>query len=396
MLVALLSTLELAGEGAYCPKGFLTVVGRTVIERQASIAVAVGCERVVCLAHGLSPELVEVQHMVEREGRRFHTVRNQAGLQALIGPGDEIIAIADGILPAEDILRTIATPGGGVLAMPAATGLAAGYERLDRDRCWAGAVWCTGSEVERLSELPDDVDPLSALMRCALQAGYPVTLLPEDAQLTGQWLKIDCRSSASVAGRDVLSRSFAPSRWAAPGNALVDRLTGHYAERLLAKPGGRWPIFALAFAGFSGALIAGRLDNLAGALIALTGASVAFRALKILEEIRNGAAHAGSWVRNVHVWVVDLMLIGLFALSTYGTPARHGLFPLLVLLITLHICRNVPSEAVRQFAEERPTLLLLASFAVAADWGAAAFQTMALALMVLLFVTLRSARLTRA
>ena len=69
MRVALLSTLEPSADDATTPRGLLRLGGRSIAHHQLATALALGCERVICLADGLPGEVIVLQHAAER-GRR--------------------------------------------------------------------------------------------------------------------------------------------------------------------------------------------------------------------------------------------------------------------------------------------------------------------------------------
>ena len=80
MQVALLSTLEPSTDAVGVPRGLLRLGGRSVVQHQLSVALALGCERVVCLAEGLPGEIVALQHAAERGGATFQTAADGRGL----------------------------------------------------------------------------------------------------------------------------------------------------------------------------------------------------------------------------------------------------------------------------------------------------------------------------
>lgn len=393
MLVALLSTLELAGDGASCARGFLHVGGRTVIERQAALALALGCERVICIAEGLPPELVSLQHQVEHAGARFHAVRGREALHALVSASDEVLVMADGTLPENGALQSLIGNRKGVLAIPAAEGLPAGYERIDRDWCWAGVARCAGADVERLAELPRDVDPLAALMRSALQAGRPIIPVPDGALVNGQWWLVGNANTALAAGRSILSQGFRPAQWSAPGNALIDRIVLRHADDLLRKAAHRVGLWATAATGLVGAIAAAYLGTLPWALFAVLIAAVAARALTVIEQIGSDTVTPG--IRLIQA-IPDLALLAVMLIFGPLVPGDGAIYPLLVLLGGLHICARLAPLKVRDFGAERPAMLVLLVLASIIGETGFALQVMSLAVLAAVFVVLGKERITGA
>lgn len=391
MLVALLSTLELAGEGASCPRSFLIVGGQTVLFRQARQAIALGCGRIICISNGLPPEVVSVQHMVERAGARFHTVRNARSLGSLIDVNDEIIAIGDGILPDMATCAAQVASGPGVLVFPAEQGLPAGYERLDRDRCWTGVVRCHGGEIERLADLPEDIDPLAALMRSALQSGHPPVPVPAEMLTNGDWWRIDSAVAASTAGRALLLRRVKPSGWTAPGNALADRFALRNAEDLLRKPAQRASLVVAAATGFLAAGVAAYFGSLSFALLSLVFATLALRVIGLVRMMANEATGTeAGMARRLVPLLADLALLAIMIASSESDT----IYPTLVLLGVLFVCSQATPPWLRDLGKERAAILLLIALG-ASMWAAALIiQALSLALLAALFVATGRDRLT--
>lgn len=392
MRVALLSTQELAGDGASCPRSFLIVGGETIIARQARQALAMGCTRIICIATGLPPELVAVQHMLERAGARFQSVRDARSLKQLIDPADEILGLSDGVLPDSSI---VSAAGPAVFAFPAEQALPAGYERLDRDRCWAGVVRCTGAEIAGLDSLPGDIDPLAALMRSALQAGHPIVPVAVGAMASGDWWRIENAATASKAGQFLLMRKVRPAGWSAPGNALVDRLILRRAEDLVRRPGHRAAIAALAAAGLLATLGATWFGSLPWALMALALASVAIRATMVIHRMTKESTVEGEPVLgNVSTAIIDLVLLTVLAFPGTGHTDSAMIYPVLVLLGALYLATRAQPVWLNDLGRERAAILLI--LALASVIGVAPLATMgiSLALLVLLFIASGRNRLT--
>lgn len=393
MLVALLSTLEQAGDGASCPRGFLHVGGRTVIERQAALALGLGCERIICVAEGLPPELIALQHQVEHAGARFHAVSGREALHVLVSATDEVLVIADGMLPEKSALQTLIGNRKGVLAIPAAEGLPAGYERIDRDWCWAGVARCAGADVERIADLPRDIDPLGALMRSALQAGRPVIPVPDGVLTNGQWWLVANASSASAAGRSILSQGFRPARWSAPGNALIDRIVLRHADDLLRKVAHRAGLWATAGLGLAGAIAAAYLGTLPWSLFAVLIATIALRALAVLQQVGSDTVAPSARLKQI---IPDLALLAVFLIFGPMLPGDGPIYPLLVLLGGMHLCERMVWQDVRDFGTERPALLMLLLLTSSIGETSFALQLLSLAVLAVIFVVLSRDRITPA
>jgi hypothetical protein len=179
--VALLSLIEPSAEGQV-PRAFLRVGGLTVARQQLGIALALECERIVCLAPSLTPDILQLQHLAEARGAQFNVIAGPRPLLGLINTSDEVIALADGLFSSTAEAVDLLSEGQAVLVQPIEQGLAAGFERIDINHAAAGAIRIPGRLVEQIATLPADCDPVSALQRIALQSGIRQRQIPTPGQ----------------------------------------------------------------------------------------------------------------------------------------------------------------------------------------------------------------------
>lgn len=170
------------GPGQASRRAFLRVGGISIARQQAVLALHLRCERVVCVATGLGPELLELQHLVEAAAAGFHVIGDGRGLVRLVTAVDEVIVLDDGLFASTTQAASLLEEGQAVLVQPVEAGLTAGFERIDLNHASAGAMRLPGRLVERLSDLPADVDVASALLRIALQAGIRQRQIPTPGQ----------------------------------------------------------------------------------------------------------------------------------------------------------------------------------------------------------------------
>ena len=168
-------------------KAPLAVAGKSLAQRQLDFALAAGCESVIALGDGGSAEAIALRHAAEAAGARFQAIRDSHGLLGAVRAEDELLALAPGLLPEAEAALEVLGKGKVVLVLPAGAGTAAGFERIDLERAWAGALVVGGAHVERLSDLPADIEPASALVRIALQGHVKERRLPDDLIADGSW-----------------------------------------------------------------------------------------------------------------------------------------------------------------------------------------------------------------
>lgn len=242
MRVALLTMIEPAGEaagsaadgGAARPlRGGLNLGGVSLARHQLGTMLAVGCERVICVAHSLDQEMLALQQVAEHAGARFHVVSGPRGLLGLVTATDEILALADGQSADTATVRDLLDQGPVVLVQPIVRGLQDGYERIDAELAAGGAWRIPGRLVERLSELPPDADPFSALMRIALQAGVGRRSIPDTLLAGGRWKLVRSESDAHVLEQDWIKLHVASSGPGNPSLLAAQELVRRFGGALL-------------------------------------------------------------------------------------------------------------------------------------------------------------------
>lgn len=317
MLVALLSSQELASDAGSMPRGFLRVGGQSILSRQVDFALKSGCEKIVCLVNELSPEIVDIQHRVERAGAVFHAVRSAINLGGMVSIADDLLVISDGLAFDDDIATAHIGPHRSVLTVLADPSVGAGFERLDQDRAWAGIMVIAGALVEKLSEMPDDIDPQSSLLRLALQNGTGGVPLPENTVSDSRW---------TLASSADLARDF-ETRWLsdrtdvaplfAPTYSLSDRAAiavtkKHPNLRLVTTLGhvGTWALLSVAaLAGYFG------YPSLGFGIAALAAFSRRF-AGTLSVVLGNAPATSPKIASQASLVALDILLIFLCVVST--------------------------------------------------------------------------------
>lgn len=194
--------------------------GKPLARRQLEFALSSGAERIVLLGDKASTEAHVLRGVAEHAGAKVQQIETAHGLLGTIASTDELLVMAPGLLPeAPEALEPLGK-GSAVLVLPAALGVAAGFERIDIERAWAGAVVVPGRLVERLAELPFDIEASSALLRIALQARVPDRKLAESVLVEGSWTMVDDPASAN---RTWLKRNLPPQQSSAPAAWLAHK-----------------------------------------------------------------------------------------------------------------------------------------------------------------------------
>ena len=186
-----LTSITRRSEGAIRPFiGELSLAGISVAERQLDFAISLGCERVICIAQSFERGISSLQRRADAAGVKFNAIAGPRALLGLIGTTDQLLVIAEGLLPDRDIAQEYLAAGDTVLVLPVEAGIAVGFERIDLNHAWAGVVSLQGRLVERLSQLPPDCDAVSALLRIALQGHVAERALPESVLVDRHWVLV--------------------------------------------------------------------------------------------------------------------------------------------------------------------------------------------------------------
>ncbi len=377
--VALLSMIEPAAAGT-APRAFLRVGGITIARQQLGLVLSLGAERIVCLAAGMVPEVIELQHAAERAGASFHLITNARALAGLVTAADELIALEDGLLVPGEQAAVVLERGHAVLAQPIEQGLEAGFERLDLNHASAGAIRIPGRLVERLADLPPDCDALSALQRIALQAGIAQTPIPAAGQRGPIWALV--RSDAEAHAIEPLwirlrtqdDAATGPSRWLA---LLGVRRLG---PALLHAGSGATPLAAGAAtlallglgAGWFGLIPLGLSLCGLGWVLRLATTSIAR-----IEADEGGVLLAGLRRAGAYGWLIDGILI---ALAGWSVPVAGGqlgyerYFPAFMLIALLRLLSRSLGREWSGWMEDRGVLALLLALATSTAFAPEAIR----------------------
>ena len=356
-------------------QGPVLVGGRALALRQLDFALAAGAERIIGLGHGATAEAVALRLASEAAGVRFQVASGVEGLLGTVGTADDLLVFMPGLLPeARDALAAL-EQGFGVLTLPESV-IAQGFERIDRERAWAGAARVPGNLIERLSDLASDVAIPSVLMRLALQTRVPEQPLDPAAVAAGGWVLVDAGDSTDEAAYELtwLKRNMPVP----PDHSLSGRLA-MAALRSAARPilrSRRTPMLwtygavllllaAVGLAALGPATWSFALLTAAVVLGAFGEGAVRLRAAPF------GAVSGQGWF----ALATDAALVAVIALGIAGGLV-HRLFPALVLLAVFYLPGRFPASV--RWAEDRLTLALALLLAAMAGYLGSAVAVLAL------------------
>jgi len=382
--------MEPAVAGQSLSRAFLRVGGATLAQHQLGLALALDCQRIICLARGTSPEMIALQRMAEDAGLQFYIAPGARPLAGLVTASDELVVIGEGLFvdPAS-VAPFFEGRSSAVLVQPVEGGLAAGFERIDINRASAGVMRIPGHLVENLQELPDDCNVPSASTRIALQAGVPMHEVPADLRSGVNWRLIRDESEAHVVEMEWLRDRFAEGEGTSPGRAIARYGVLTFGSSLLHAGNASnmvslGVIVALAIAGgfaWFGFAAVGFLVLVVAAVLV-----EASRFLRSAERHALGQLPPAIPRANVLRWLVDAV----FGLSLLAAISRLGgesliswMFPPAVLMMLLAMIPRVVTGTAASLAADRATLGLLLAFAASFGQVEALVEVLAIALIVI-------------
>lgn len=239
MRTALIAALKRTDSDAL--RAGLPLAGRSVLARQVDLLRAFGCDKILCLCESADGEVLRAQQAVEAAGGTFQALRGFLHLPALVRAEDELVILADGLLPDPALVQRMfaecppSTPRF-VACLPSDSPLVARYpddfERVDAARHWAGLLVMRGAAVQHLADFPPDADAISLLLRLALQAGTPCRELPGGTPAPEAWLLANDETALAAQEQSLITRAAGQIDWRRPSAAIAG-----LAARALA-PGG--------------------------------------------------------------------------------------------------------------------------------------------------------------
>ena len=405
--VALLSLVERTERQPDGARGELFVGGRSLIGHQLAQALALGCRRIVILVDQSIADLAPLRNAAERVGAQVHTIGSSIDLVRLVTPADELIVLADGLFASPDAVLMLLGQEQGVLCFPIDEGLAAGFERIDINRAYAGAMHLPGRLVSRLADLPGEWSVPSALMRLAVQAGVPLRPAPAQLLAAGGWRLLSSEADAHRAEEDWVRMHVPAGDIAMPGAWLANLGVRTLGPTLLHA--GTRPVLIGVGAGLLSLLGVGSgwFGATSVGLVLVGIAWLVARATDLLAEIERAALIRPA-VRFRTDGLLDWFFDALFVLicawriegaanSPFAAPSlAQALFGPLVLFGLLRLVPRIAARAYGRrwrlswIADRLIAALVLAVASIALPFGAAVALIVVVLLGVALLVTATS------
>lgn len=328
-------------------RGNLRLGSVTLARHQLGVVLALGCQRVVCLAQAFDEHIADLQIATEAVGAKFHLIAEPRALVGLVTAVDEVVALGDGLLASPRTVVALLETGPAVLTQPVAAGIAAGFERLDLNHADAAAMRVPGRLVERLAELPADCDGFSALQRIALQGGVPQRMLPAAALSEGRWTLVRSEADAHAAEVHWIRLQTEMSGGDNASLAAAQFAVRQFGPALLHAGSGNRMVSTAAAVTAMLALVTGRFHWAATAFILAGYAWILLCAAVLLARVERETLHLPSprILRGlVFGWVMDGLLAVLMIECGPYFPGENIAEQAFAPVMLLGVCRFLPQR----------------------------------------------------
>lgn len=168
------------GDGLYALR---PLAGATVLEHQVRRLAAAGATKVILLIDDWPPALAQPLSRLRADGISIDAIRNLGDAVDRLAAMPRILLLADGTLPERALLDRISeapVPALGVLPDGPET---AQFERIDAVARWAGVAMLDGRRIAEAAAMIGEWDPVSTLMRRAVQEGAARVEAPQAPML---------------------------------------------------------------------------------------------------------------------------------------------------------------------------------------------------------------------
>jgi len=364
----------------------LVVAGASLARHQLAVCQAMGSEHVVCLCRKPDEDVLAVQRAAEATGMRFSAITSARQLLTTITANDDLLVLDDGFLADQEAVFDQLKAHHCVMVQPADAGSTAGFERLDADRAFAGAMRIPGRLVAELGDLPADYDTVSALTRIALQAGIPRRDLPASLVGNGRWNLCRNEADAHQVERLWLERLHGEGKGKSPGKALAGLIARRIGPALLNGGGSGRLVPAFALILFALGLTASRFAHPALALSMVLAGWLVVRIVAVLQGMSQRMLGGQPRLFGRPGIADALADLALMAVMAGNAPDDLSLFEAAyvpaVLIGIMRSGSNAGHVIWHGWLEDRFVLIGLLIASAAAGWLREAGMVLALALLV--------------
>lgn len=201
MRLALIS-VSTEHEVGHGPAGMLPLFDGNVIEQQVRSVRNMGAEKIILLSPTMPGALLQYVDALKRQNIDAEIVRDTSDLGQYASENDDFIFLGDGILPAKPIEAQLSRKSVESIYVVTNADNYDSFERIDLSHRWLGIALLKAKRLEEISNIPDDWDVGSALLRTAVQSECERELVSdEDMQSDVVSQLIDAERSLAYADR---------------------------------------------------------------------------------------------------------------------------------------------------------------------------------------------------
>lgn len=399
MIVALIASRKAAAESEGGLVGDLSLANAPLIEHQMRLALELGSRRIICLADRSRPSLVRLQRLAEAEGVSFVLAERHQALAGLVNSADRLLVLAEGMVADSGAAKMLLSGKPAIVSAPTDKAIPLGFERIDRDRAWAGAMILRGSIVEQLNDLPGDVDSVSSLLRLGLQSGTPILPIDPAALATPAWCMVQDSAKAREWSRIRIERSIRPEGWLWPGNAIADRATKALAQTRGLPDASRWAARGTMILLLAAGVLGAWFEYPTAGFCALAGAALAGRvdrAMASVSPFSRGSSKALTVWNNSRAALVDIALVVAIGLAVPSYSNLDAVFAAAMLIGLLRLAALLPEPLRVMLLEDRALLAIVLAGAAGALLVLPITQLLSALVLGMILLSLVRVRLTQA
>ena len=150
--------------------GLLPLFSGMIVDQQIRSAMIAGVEKIILLSPTMNGAVLQYVDNLQRQDFDIEIVRAGQDLVQFSSAGDMIIYISDGIIPSNQLARSLSDAGGELIMVAKDSQQVVDFERIDQSDRWLGIAKLDATRLSEFIDLPSDWDVGSALLRKAVQS----------------------------------------------------------------------------------------------------------------------------------------------------------------------------------------------------------------------------------
>lgn len=175
-----------------------------ILDKQVESVLNMGAEKIILLSPIMHAGLLRYVDTLKHHDIDAEIVRDAGDLGQYASPSDDLVFLGDGIFPGEEIETSLAARQDELIYVVANADMYSGFERIDLSHRWLGIALFKAARLDEISQIPEDWDIGSALLRTAVQSGCDRKLVPDpDMQADAVPQLLDADMSAAYAKRQL-------------------------------------------------------------------------------------------------------------------------------------------------------------------------------------------------